>query len=243
VMGSLMLLDNVQESSDRESSRPANYPHDAPHDAPQERDGILMPRPLLQRMIQSGRMQLNRLNMLLEAYTNVASGLVLKAQLVSLDRVVQQAVEELSPLIEKNQVRLLNQMAYPCPEIWADTERLRQVFIQLLTNAIKHNPPGVEVRLESTLIEGTHPQDSIVRLTISDNGLGIDPIEQGDLFELRLKPQQERQLTPISLGLCLCKQIVTAHGGQITLNSRPGAGTRVELALPVNFRLSRNHYN
>jgi signal transduction histidine kinase len=206
VMGSLMVLENVQG---------------------QAGEVIPVPRELLQRMTRSGKMQLNHLNRLLEAYGNMTEGIQLQKSWVLISGVLQETIADLFPLLQENCVTLIQPTLDP---LWvmADVEKIRQVFHQLISNAVKHNPPGIKLRLEAIV------EKPIFQFTIIDNGIGIDVQEQKDLFELRLKPPQERQLTRISLGLCLCKQIVTAHGGQIAVASQVGEGTRIWFTLPLD---------
>jgi signal transduction histidine kinase len=206
VMGSLMVLENVQG---------------------QGGDVIPVSRDLLRRMTHSGKMQLHHLNQLLEAYGNMTDGIQLQKTWISINAVLQETIADLFPLLQENGVTLISPMVAAPIMVMADGEKIRQVFHQLISNAVKHNPPGIELRLE-TIVE-----KPIFQFTITDNGIGIDPLEQSSLFELRLKPPQERQLTRITLGLCLCKQIVTAHGGQIAVHSQVGEGTRIWFTLPL----------
>ncbi len=215
VMGSLMVLENVQE---------------------QAGEMIPVPRELLQRMTRSGKMQLNHLNQLLEAYSNITEGIQLKKSWVLVSAVLQEAIADLSPLLQENRITLINSISTDPLWIRVDMEKIRQVFHHLIANAVRHNPPGIEVRMEATLaVSAKQPVEKpTFHFTITDTGIGIDLPEQKDLFELRLKPPQERQLTRISLGLCLCKQIVTAHGGQIAVRSQVGEGTKIGFTLPTD---------
>jgi signal transduction histidine kinase len=213
VMGSLLVLENLQGHAG---------------------EVIPVSRELLQRMTQSGKVQLHHLDQLLEAYTHITDGVQLQKSWVSVSAILQETIADLFPLLQENAITLINPVA---PPIWitVDVEKIRQVFHQLIANAVKHNPPGIELRLEATLAVSAkqHVEKPIFQFTITDNGIGIDPLEQKGLFELRLKPPQERQLTRITLGLCLCKQIVTAHGGQIAVHSQAGEGTRIWFTLPL----------
>jgi signal transduction histidine kinase len=206
VMGSLMVLENVQG---------------------QAGEVIPVSRELLRRMTYSGKMQLHHLNQLLEAYGNMTNGIQLQRTWISISALLQETIADLFPLLQENSVTLISPSVTVPIWVMADTEKIQQVFHQLISNAVKHNPPGIELRLE-TIVE-----KPIFQFTITDNGIGIDPLEQESLFDLRLKPPQERQLTRITLGLCLCKQIVTAHGGQIAVHSQVGEGTRIWFTLPL----------
>jgi len=207
VMGSLMVLENLQG---------------------QAGEVIPVSRELLQRMTQSSKKQLNHLNQLLEAYGNITDGIQLQKDYVSVNAVLQEAIADLFPLLQENHITLINSISTDPLWIRADVGKIRQVFHQLISNAVNHNPPGIEVRIEAIVEKPTF------HFTIIDNGIGIDLLEQKNLFELCLKPPQERQLTQISLGLCLCKQIVMAHGGQIAVHSQVGEGTKIGFTLPTD---------
>lgn len=110
------------------------------------------------------------------------------------------------------------------PQLWADHERLEQVFVNLLDNALVHNPPGTKVTVEAEAVG-----EAWVRVRIIDDGPGMEPP--------RL-PQRPRTMRPspgrrgAGLGLSITKGIVEAHGGAMRLASGPG-GTVVTLELPV----------
>jgi len=207
VMGSLMVLENVQG---------------------QAGDVIPVSRELLRRMTQSGKTQLNHLNQLLEAYSNMTEGIQLKKSCVSISTVLQEAIADLAPLLQENRITLTSPVPTDSLQVRVDADKIRQVFHHLISNAVNHNPPGIEVRMEAMV------EQSIFQFTITDTGIGIDSLQQKNIFELCPKPPQERQLTQISLGLCLCKQIVTAHNGQIKVSSQVGKGTEIRFTLPTD---------
>jgi signal transduction histidine kinase len=96
-----------------------------------------------------------------------------------------------------------------------------------MVNAVKHNPPGVTVTLKAK-VEGSQ-----LRCVVEDNGKGISPSQCDRLFDLKLGTPEERQLTGLSLGLYLCQQIITAHGGKIGVDSTLGLGSQFWFTLPL----------
>jgi signal transduction histidine kinase/ABC-type multidrug transport system ATPase subunit len=111
------------------------------------------------------------------------------------------------------------------PAIWADHDRLEQVFVNLLANAVGHNPPGTRVTVTASL----NDPDTVV-VSVADNGPGMPAnVAQAPFEPIR------RHRSPSSgsgLGLSIARGIVEAHGGQMKL-VQPGRGTCFEISLPV----------
>jgi len=112
-----------------------------------------------------------------------------------------------------------------------DRNRIRQLMMNLLTNAIKYTPAGGKVTIDA-VIRG----DNVV-FTVSDTGIGIAPGELTHVFDRfwRADPARSRsgQRSGAGLGLAICKWIAEAHGGSIQVNSRPGKGTTMTVVLPL----------
>ncbi|MGD2135455.1 MAG: HAMP domain-containing sensor histidine kinase [Gemmatimonadales bacterium] len=112
----------------------------------------------------------------------------------------------------------------------ADRGRLRQLFMNLLTNAIKYTPPGGSVWIES--VETTN--EVVVR--VRDAGIGIAPGDLPHIFERFWRADPARSRTGsrpgAGLGLAICRWTAEAHGGSIEVTSRPGRGTNFTVTLP-----------
>ena len=115
------------------------------------------------------------------------------------------------------------------PPAAADADKLRQVFVNLMENAIKYSPDGglIEVRVERA--------GSAVRFSVSDEGIGIPRSEQPHIFERfhRLDPNMTRGVGGSGLGLYICREIVQHMNGRIWVTSREGAGSTFTFELPV----------
>ena len=213
VVGTLMVLNHFQQ---------------------QVGEQIPIPRCKLERMTQSGNIQLCKLDSLLEAYRNKTEGITLDLKPTELLPLIEQVMAHLQPLFEQNQAELQLELA-DLPPITADAIQLERVFKHLLVNAVKHNPPGVQVTIRAEVLP------EYLQFTVADNGTGISEAERLRLFDLRTGEGPNRQLTGIGVGLCLCQQIVTAHGGQIDVdsavdsaaNSPVGSGSRFWFTLPL----------
>lgn len=115
------------------------------------------------------------------------------------------------------------------PALDADPMLLRRALDNLLDNAGKYSEPGTQVRL---LARST---DAGLQVEIADQGIGIDPNDLPHLFTPFFRSDRSRARTTggVGLGLALARRIVTAHGGTLTLESQPGAGTTVRIVLPA----------
>ena len=111
----------------------------------------------------------------------------------------------------------------------ADEDKLRQVLVNLLDNAIKYSPDGGEVAVELAGGAGR------VRLTVRDHGLGVPPGEQERIFEkfYRLDPALTRGVGGSGLGLFISRELVTRMGGSLTVRSQPGEGAAFVVDLPA----------
>jgi PAS domain S-box-containing protein len=194
---------------------------------------IPVSRSILERMVQSCDRQLRLINSLLEVHASEVAGVVLKREPVQLGELVQVLVEDFEPLVVKNQVTLLNRVPADLPMINADPAQLRRVYENLLSNAFNHNPPGITLTLDAQVKKG------MIYCTVADNGVGMSQEMCAHLFQLYFRGQDaqgqtqgHRPYTGLGLGLYLCRQIITAHGGEIGVNSRQGAGTTFWFTLP-----------
>ncbi len=113
------------------------------------------------------------------------------------------------------------------PEVAADSQRLLQIFGNLLGNAIKFTAPGGQIIL------GAAGEADRVRFWVADSGRGIPEQEVPHVFD-KFSPRQARPRASIGLGLAICKAIVDAHGGRIWVDSSVGIGTTVHFTMPVD---------
>jgi heavy metal sensor kinase len=118
----------------------------------------------------------------------------------------------------------------------ADRARVRQLLMNLLTNAIKFTPAGGTIRIESAV------RDEQVTIVVRDSGIGIAPGDLPHIFDRFWRADQARSRTGerpgVGLGLAISKWIAEAHGGTISAQSRPGRGTIFQVTLPVTAPVS-----
>jgi signal transduction histidine kinase len=146
------------------------------------------------------------------------------------------------PLVIDAAVALLPQHSVPfvemrtapgLPQIWADHDRLEQVFVNLLGNALGHNPPGTHVTVTA---EGTPARDgrpATVTVRVADDGEGMPPeILHAPAAATAVRRPHRRGDSGAGLGLSIAKGIVTAHGGVLDLDQAE-RGTSFRITLPV----------
>lgn len=130
---------------------------------------------------------------------------------------------------EAKDLRLEQDFPSDLPPVLADEDMLRQVFINLLDNAVKYTPSGrIEVRARA------EPDGRTVRVEVADTGIGIPRQHQGRIFErfYRVDRARSRELGGTGLGLSIVRHIVELHGGRIEVESEVGVGTTFRFWLP-----------
>jgi two-component system clock-associated histidine kinase SasA len=118
------------------------------------------------------------------------------------------------------------------PSVHADRERVRQVLINLLDNAIKYTPEGGTIRISCL-----HRTTQKVQLSICDTGPGIPEENYESIFEERFRLKRDEAKDGYGIGLALCQRIVRAHYGQIWVDSAPNGGSCFHFTLPVYISL------
>ncbi len=112
----------------------------------------------------------------------------------------------------------------------ADPDRLKQVLLNLVDNAIKHTPDAGTVR-----VDATRSYNNFIRITVSDTGIGIPIKDLPFVFErfYRVDKSRSRANGGAGLGLSIASSIVQAHNGRMVVSSKPGAGTTFDVYLPA----------
>lgn len=118
------------------------------------------------------------------------------------------------------------------PQVAADPDKVRQVLVNLLDNAVKYSPDGGVVRL------GLSDEGRRVRFAVTDEGLGIPYTEQRRIFDkfYRLDPDMTRGIGGTGLGLYICRELIRRMEGRIWVTSEPGRGSTFAFELPVATR-------
>lgn len=170
----------------------------------------------------------NLVNDILDAASIKHGKLRLQLEAVQLGPLVTSVVQSLRPLLSDKSVKLKVEMPPELPEIHADAQRVQQVLVNLIGNAIKFTAQG-QIRVNA------HLEDQMLNVSVTDTGLGIsaDHIERIFLpFEHYLAANADG-LQSTGLGLPICRKLVELQNGTLNLSSVPGRGTQVEIRLPL----------
>ncbi|NLP84344.1 PAS domain-containing sensor histidine kinase [Microbacterium sp. CFH 90308] len=145
---------------------------------------------------------------------------------IDLRSIVLDSVASFRPTARANDVELEVDASEPLP-VTADGFRLRQVIDNIVSNAIKYTPPAGRVRIVG------HADGDTMTITVADTGIGIPSADLPHVMTPYFRSTQARETaTGTGLGLGITREIVTAHGGTLTIESEEGAGTTVTVSLP-----------
>ncbi len=143
--------------------------------------------------------------------------------------------EALSEVIEQMRMRSMRYgidieyVSSPLPRIYGDYDRLKQVFINIIDNAIKYSYEGGRIKI-TALEDGK----GYIHIDFRDHGIGVPRTMEEDVFKAfyRVDEERSRERGGVGLGLSIVRQIITKHGGDVMLTSKEGEGTLVSVILP-----------
>ena len=163
--------------------------------------------------------------------SNIELGKVtLRREAVKLDEVVASVLAIIGPRAERSRVRLGTDTPADLPAVSADRDRLSQILINLVDNAVKYTPAGGTVTVTARAVPG-----GMVEAAVADTGIGIPPADLPRITErfYRVDKARSRELGGTGLGLAIVKHLVAAHGGELHIESVQEQGTTVRFTLPV----------
>jgi signal transduction histidine kinase len=197
-------------------------------DAPEARDLVLS--------LERGTLRLTQLiDNLLESVRIEAGRHSIRRRSVSLEEVVEEALELTAPLIAQREQDLSVDLPYPLPPVLGDAPRLTQVFVNLLANANKFAPPRSRIGIGGAVGEAE------VTVWVEDEGPGISAAAGASIFERFARSpgaegeadDDEPDQTGMGLGLWIVKSIVERHGGRVEFRHGGNGGTRMCVVLPL----------
>ena len=186
-----------------------------------------------EQMLRLIREESERLGKMVERFLNVeklaAGQLELRLATVELSALLQQVAERLQPTAERKRIRVLLGELMPKIAVEADADLLEFAVSNLLTNAIKYSPAGSCVTLELEAAPGQ------AQIHVADSGAGLSAEQQRRIFDpfYRTEEAQHSGESGFGLGLAIAREIALKHGGDLTVETQTGSGTRFTLTIPA----------
>ncbi|MEW6055092.1 MAG: PAS domain-containing sensor histidine kinase [Bdellovibrionota bacterium] len=196
-----------------------------------EKQGAQAPFTLerLRQMVEDDEKQINRLNQLVDDMLDItritAGKLTLQTELVDLCALIQEVTDRFAPQLEAAGCQVFFDADCKVEGQW-DLYRIEQVFINLLTNAMKYGA-GKPIQIKVSAADG------IAKLAVRDYGVGIAAEDHERIFLQFERAISASEVSGLGLGLYIVRQIVEAHGGRILLESKLGEGSLFKVELPI----------
>jgi adenylate cyclase len=184
----------------------------------------------LQRVNRAGTHLLGLINQVLDLSKIEAGKLELNPQAVQLVQLIDDVLGTARPLAEQNKNRLIVEIAGDLGTLTVDPMRLRQILLNLLSNACKFTKEG-EVKLQARRMADGR---DVIELSVSDTGIGMTPEQQAKLFEefTQADASTAQRFGGTGLGLAIARKLARMMGGDVTVTSEPGKGSAFTVRLP-----------
>lgn len=192
-----------------------------------DKKDIFINRLILERMYNSCERQIRLINSLVETSETEIWEISLNLTLISFEDFLKDLLADWNSIFVENKVEIKCEIAPNLPLIRVDVDKLWRVFENLIGNAIKYNKSNFSL----TII--VRYQDNEIYCEVIDNGIGINDIEQENLFNIYTRGAKINGKISLGLGLYLCRKIVNAHGGKIGVKSQLKSGSVFWFTLPL----------
>lgn len=187
---------------------------------------------LKQKLFQQAKNQFNimdsMISELLQSSQSLNARLQVKPIALDLKFLCREVIAQFDSRLNEKSMLFREDIPQDLPCVYADEELIRQLVSNLLDNAIKYTPAKGQISL-SVL----HRTNQKVHISVSDNGPGIPPETREKIFEDSYRLQRDRNQEGYGIGLAMCHQIVSAHYGQIWVESSPENGSCFQFTLLV----------
>ena len=186
------------------------------------------------QILNGGRHLLALINDILDLSKVEAGQMELRLETVVVAEIVEQVTRTVEPLVGKKGIRL-EADASAAGELRADPGKLKQMLLNLVSNAIKFTPEGGRVAISAIRKPGA------VEISVADSGIGIAEADQTQIFQEfhQVDPGPGRRHEGTGLGLALTKRFAVLHGGDVRMQSRVNEGSIFTLTLPLEKAAQR----
>lgn len=150
---------------------------------------------------------------------------------VDLNELLKQLFVATAATFDKREVKLVESLEPTLPQIGGSSDRLQQLFLNLINNALDAMPNGGTLKVSTRLQSGDNGKAAAVVVDFADNGSGMEPEILAHIFDPLYTTKAPGQGT--GLGLVVVSQVVHEHGGEVAVESKPGGGTRFRLTFPT----------
>ncbi|ANK82653.1 MAG: hypothetical protein TEF_19015 [Rhizobiales bacterium NRL2] len=179
---------------------------------------------------ESGRHLLDLINDLLDLSKIEAGAFAIRREPVDLDALVAECLDIVRPMADRSRIALAPPALPAPPGLRADRRAMKQILLNILSNAVKFNREGGRVSVTCSLEGGEYA------IVVGDEGVGIAREDMRRIFEPfgQIENQMVAGHKGTGLGLPIVQALVDLHGGRVAVDSRPGSGTRVTLTFPAD---------
>ncbi|RKH46518.1 PAS domain-containing protein [Corallococcus sp. AB049A] len=187
----------------------------------------------LTRIDSNGRHLLEVINEILDITRIEAGRMPLHLSDFGIPELLQEVMAEMDPIIARSKLTVETQLAEDLPGVWSDRQKVKQIVLNLLSNALKFtHEGGVHVTAGYQNATGT------VAISVKDTGIGIDESNQEKIFEdfQQVDSSPTRAYGGTGLGLSICRRLAAMLGGRVSLQSAPGQGSTFTLHFPRRAR-------
>ena len=187
----------------------------------------------LGRVESNGRHLLTIINEILDISRIEAGRMPLQLSRFKIPDLVAEVKAELEPIILRSKLTLVLELQKDLPPISSDRQKVKQILLNLLSNALKFTHQG-----SVTINARANPRERTVTLSVTDTGIGIAPPDQDKIFEdfRQLDNSPTRAYGGTGLGLSICRRLAQMLDGRISVQSHVGKGSTFTLTLPIKGR-------
>jgi len=190
-------------------------------------------RKSLSRIDSNSRHLLALINDILDITRIEAGRMPLNATTFGIGELFEEVQAELEPIIKRSNLTVTTRMRAGVPTLRSDRQKVKQIMLNLLSNALKFTPSG-----SVTMTAGYDSKQKEIVIAVKDTGVGIPPEDQVKVFEdfRQLDSSPARGYGGTGLGLSICRRLAHILGGSIELESTAGRGSIFTLRLPAKAR-------
>lgn len=194
-------------------------------------DGVILPHERTFALVQHEAVRLKRLIEELALLSRAEAGeLSITPRPHEICQTINHVAEQFHPLFAAQQITLCLDLPNDLPQIYADPDRLEQILINLLSNALRYTPDSGGVAITA------RPLDYYVQISVADSGIGIAPEHLPHIFErfYRVDKSRNRRSGGTGIGLTISRHLVYAQGGEIWVESAgPDKGATFHITVPI----------